>query len=310
MADESVLTHFESLKLEPDEPVSSRVNSQLLLYEVIWHILQPSLAFNFLSLINQVGQEIAEDEALKDDERDGNEVPLGKMIQRLKSQGSKAGKAKKKKSSSAEVNNAENDVDILKMVREINLDNLGSSNKFESSNGHKHSPSKKTKLDLELQESKKRKATDAASITVPKRRRSASSYSSFKSVKSASKGSLRVSGDDSHDAKVSSFPSIEMDTDIPESEGRKSMEKKKVKNSKSDLLASSFQRKRSFSSKRKGKGSDTDHDDEANEVGESDDDDDMKVSSLLVDLLHEVHSLMSCVIGLNLNFVFISSAEV
>ncbi|XP_031270403.1 sister chromatid cohesion protein PDS5 homolog A-like [Pistacia vera] len=249
LADESVLTHFESLKLEPDEPV---------------------------------GEEIAEDEALNDDERDGNEVPLGKMIQRLKSQGSKAGKAKKKKSSSAEVNNAENDVDILKMVREINLDNLGSSNKFESSNGHKHSP-KKTKLDLENQESKKRKAADPASISVPKRRRSSSAHSGFKSPKSASKGFLRVSGDGSHEPKVSSFPSIEMDTDIPDSEGGKSMEKKKVKNTKSDLLASGFQRRRSVTSKRKRKGSDTDHDDEANEVGESDDDEDMKKSDLLME---------------------------
>ncbi|XP_044461448.1 sister chromatid cohesion protein PDS5 homolog A isoform X2 [Mangifera indica] len=247
LVDESALTHFESLKLEIDEPV---------------------------------GEEIAEDEALKEDERDGNEVPLGKMIQRLKSQGSKAGKAKKKKSSLAEVNSAENDIDILKMVREINLDNLQSSNKFESSNGHKHSPSEKTKLDLDNQESEKRKATDAASISVPKRRRSSSVYSGIKSPKSASKGSLRVSGDDSLEA---SFPFIKMDTDFPYSEARKSVEKKKVKNTKSDWLASGFQRKRSFSSKRKGKGSDTNHDDEANEVGESDDDEDVKKSDVLME---------------------------
>ncbi|XP_044496291.1 sister chromatid cohesion protein PDS5 homolog A-like [Mangifera indica] len=250
LTDKTILTHFESLKLEPDEPVC---------------------------------EEIAEDEALKDDERDGNEVPLGKMIQRIKSQGGKTGKAKKKKSSLAEVNNAGNDFDILKMVREINLDNLGSSNKFESSNGHKHSPSKKINFDLDHQESKKRKTTDAVSISVPKRRRSSSAFSGFKSPKSASKGSLRVSGDDSFEAKVSSYSSIKMDTDIHDSEGRKSMEKKQFKNSKSGLLAVGSQRRRTFSSKWKGKGSDTDHDDEANEVGESDDDEDMKKPDLLME---------------------------
>ncbi|XP_015382464.2 sister chromatid cohesion protein PDS5 homolog A isoform X2 [Citrus sinensis] len=70
LADESVLTHFESLKLETHEVV---------------------------------GSEIARHEALDDLEKDGNEVPLGKMIQQLKSQGAKGGKAKKKKSSPAEV---------------------------------------------------------------------------------------------------------------------------------------------------------------------------------------------------------------
>ncbi|KAL9455540.1 hypothetical protein AB3S75_004875 [Citrus x aurantiifolia] len=70
MADESVLTHFESLKLETHEVA---------------------------------GSEIARHEALDDLEKDGNEVPLGKMIQQLKSQGAKGGKARKKKSSPAEV---------------------------------------------------------------------------------------------------------------------------------------------------------------------------------------------------------------
>ena len=65
-------------------------------------------------------------------------MPLRKMIKRLKSKGAKDGRSKKNKSLSAEAKDAENDVDILKMVREINLDSLGMSSKFESSNGHKH----------------------------------------------------------------------------------------------------------------------------------------------------------------------------
>ncbi|KAL5769361.1 hypothetical protein ACOSQ2_016144 [Xanthoceras sorbifolium] len=237
LADESVLTHFESLKLETDEMVAS---------------------------------EAVEDGALEDGERDGNDVPLGKMMQRLKSQGTKAGKAKKKKSLPTEVKTAENDVDILKMVREINVDNRGISNKFESSNGHKHSLS--TKLDSEHQESRKRKSGDETSISVPKRQRSSSAYSGFRSLKSNSKAASRVSKDDSHQARISSFQSAEMDADIHDSEGKTSMQKRKVKNTKSDLLVSSFGKNTSFSWKHKGKGSDSDHDEES-EVGEADDDD-------------------------------------
>ncbi|KAI9161603.1 hypothetical protein LWI28_018987 [Acer negundo] len=176
LADESVLTHFESLKLETDEMVVS---------------------------------EAVEDVVLEDGERDGNDVPLGKMIQRLKSQGTKAGKAKKKKSLPAEVKNAENDVDILKMIS-----------------------------------------------------------------KSTSKAASRVSKDDSPQARVSTSESAEMDEDIHDSEGKTSVQKRKAKNTKSDLLVSSFGKNRSFSSsKHKGKGSDSDQHDEENEVGEADDDD-------------------------------------
>ncbi|KAJ4704111.1 sister chromatid cohesion protein PDS5-like A-like [Melia azedarach] len=225
LADASVLTHFESLKLETDE---------------------------------KVGPEITNDEALEDEEKDGNDVPLGKMIQRLKSQGTKAGKAKKKKSSPAEVKDTENDVDILKMVREINFDNLGVSNKFESSNGHKHSPSKKTKLEPENHESKKRKATDGTSVPVPKRRRSVSAYSGFRSPKSTSKGPLRASRGD---AGVSSFQSLDMDDYISDSEVKISTQKRKVKST-----GSRSQGNRNSSSKRKGRDSDLDHDDEKSDI--------------------------------------------
>lgn len=240
LADESVLTHFESLKLETHE---------------------------------MVGSEIARDEALDDLEKDGNEVPLGKMIQRLKSQGAKGGKAKKKKSSSAEVKDTENDVDILKMVREINLDNMGVLNKFESSNGHKHFPSKQTKVDLEDEESKKRKATDVTSIPVPKRRRSLSAHGGFRTPKSNSKAPLRASGDGSHHTGVSSFQSIDVDDDISESEGKITTKKKKFTSNESDSFASRFQRRRSFSSKHKGKSTDLGHDNEADELGEADEGD-------------------------------------
>lgn len=204
-------------------------------------------------------------------------MPLGKMIQRLKSQGAKGGKAKKKKLSSAEVKDTENDVDILKMVREINLDNMGVLNKFESSNGHKHFPSKQTKVDLEDEESKKRKATDVTSIPVPKRRRSLSAHGGFRTPKSNSKAPLRASGDGSHHTGVSSFQSIDVDDDISESEVKITTKKKKFTSNESDSFASRFQRRRSFSSKHKGKSTDLGHDNEAGELGEADEGD-LKVS--------------------------------
>lgn len=247
LADESVLSHFESLKLETHEVV---------------------------------GSEIARHEALDDLEKDGNEVPLGKMIQQLKSQGAKGGKAKKKKSSPAEVKGTENDVDILQMVREINLDNLGVLNKFESSNGHKHFPSKQIKVDLENEEIKKRKATDVTSFPVPKRRRSLSAHGGFRTPKSNSKAPLRASGGGSHHAGVSSFQSIDMDDDISESEVKISTKKKKFTSNESDSFASRFQGSRSFSSKRKGKSADLGHDNEADEVGEADEGD-LKNSDML-----------------------------
>lgn len=247
LADESVLTHFESLKLETHEVV---------------------------------GSEIARHEALDDLEKDGNEVPLGKMIQQIKSQGAKGGKAKKKKSSPAEVKGTENDVDILQMVREINLDNLGVLNKFESSNGHKHFPSKQIKVDLENEEIKKRKATDVTSFPVPKRRRSLSAHGGFRTPKSNSKAPLRASGGGSHHAGVSSFQSIDMDDDISETEVKISTKKKKFTSNESDSFASRFQGSRSFSSKRKGKSADLGHDNEADEVGEADEGD-LKNSDML-----------------------------
>lgn len=183
-------------------------------------------------------------------------MPLRKMIKKLKSKGSKDGKAKKNKSLSAEVKDAENDVDILKMVREINLGGLGMSSKFESSNGHGHFPTKKAKLELEHQKGKKRKVSAAASVPVPKRKRSSSAHSALKIPRSASKVPSKDSGDDWHEVKDSSFQSTEMDID--------KRQKLNEKN-ESDYLVSCIRKKRSISSKGKGKGSNWGHNDEANE---------------------------------------------
>lgn len=74
--------------------------------------------------------QVDEEGVINDNDRDGNELPLGKMIKRLKSRGTKSRKVKNKKSSPAKKKHAENDVDILKMVREINFDAMGMSSKF------------------------------------------------------------------------------------------------------------------------------------------------------------------------------------
>lgn len=154
------------------------------------------------SVLQQLDPEIAEDGVLKQSETDGKEVPLGKMVKHIKSYSAKGKKFKKDKSALAETGNAENDVDILKMVREINLDNLGQSSKFASSNGHEHSPSMKSRLDLKLQKGEKRKASGETSVSVPKRRRSMSSQ---RIPSSTSKAPLSDTGDDLLEVRVFSF---------------------------------------------------------------------------------------------------------
>lgn len=141
-------------------------------------------------LLNQIKSDVISDEALKDGEKEGNDVPLGKIMKQIKAKCTRSRKDKKKPSL-GKTEKAESGVDILQMVREINLDNLGLSDKFESSNGHKHEASEKTSPTTEHQKVKKRKPTDVASVPVPKRRRS--SHSSSKSFLNTP---FSASGDD------------------------------------------------------------------------------------------------------------------
>ncbi|XP_050367583.1 sister chromatid cohesion protein PDS5 homolog A [Argentina anserina] len=208
LADDSVLAHFESLKLDTTETETSV---------------------------------IAEDEVLIDGEKDGNEVPLGKIMKHLKSQKNKAKKEKKNKVSSANPEKAENDVDILNMVREINLDNLGESSKFELSNGHENLPSKKSRTDTKHHKDSKRKASDEASVPVPKRRRSSKTQ-----PRSTSKSPLSASLDVSRNRKLG-------------------------ETTESALLVSCIRKNATSSSKRKGRASDPVLDEEENGVGEDSD---------------------------------------
>ncbi|KAJ7967846.1 sister chromatid cohesion protein PDS5-like A-A-like [Quillaja saponaria] len=202
LTDESALAHFESLELEP------------------------------------VLSESAEGKVLKDNEKEGNDLPLKNMIKSIKSQGTKRKKVKRNKSVPAENKKAENDVDILKMVREINLNNLRMSPKFEANNGHEYSPKKNTKLDSVGTSIRKRKAAEETPVPVPKRRRSSFSHSGLRSPSSNSKSSQGVSEDDFLQVK-----------------------KKRLKSAESDLLV--------FSLKQKAKGSNRGHNVEGNKVGDA-----------------------------------------
>lgn len=223
LADESVLSHFESLKLEIEETIQA---------------------------------DIGEDEAFKDSDGDGNELPIGKIIKRIKSQSTKDGKAKKEKSLSGKNKTPENDINILDVVREINFDSLGTSNKFESSNGHKHSPRKKAKVGQEDQKGKKRKDVDTESVQVPKRRRSSSTRTKSSRSEQETRDSL--------------FQSAKLDeADLRDLEDKG--------NTKSN--SSSFRKKRSSSSRRDDKGSDSDGDAKAYAT----DDDSLEKSDMLME---------------------------
>jgi sister-chromatid-cohesion protein PDS5 len=168
LADETVLLHFRALKLESHADAS-------------------------------VIPQTSENEVMIDGESDGNEIPLGKIVERLRAQGTKTRKGKKNKSVPAEDENGKNDVDVLKMVREINLDHLQMLDKFESSNGHKHSPSERAEICQRDQKGNKRNVGDATSVvSVPKRRRSSSGHSPYKFSNSGPKVQLKASEDELH----------------------------------------------------------------------------------------------------------------
>ena len=224
-----------------------------------------------LSLFHQVDEE----GVINDNDREGNELPLGKMIKHLKYKGSKSRKAKNKKSSSAKKKHAEKDVDILKMVREINFNAMEVSGKFESSNGHEYSLPRKANMDKK-NEKKRSRSSEVTPVTVPKRRRSSSAKSSLS--RSTSKGSARASRDNLHQLGLSSFQSSDMDSEVhTDSEDKMYAMKNMDEPAESDLLASCLKKNSNFLSKRKGKGSDKGDNGESHIVGE-DEDQDLRVS--------------------------------
>uniref|UniRef100_A0A1J3FJR8 Sister chromatid cohesion protein PDS5-like protein B n=1 Tax=Noccaea caerulescens TaxID=107243 RepID=A0A1J3FJR8_NOCCA len=203
LADETVLAHFSSLKLE------GRADSSVI-------------------------PQTSENEPMIDEESDGNEIPLGKIVERLRAQG------KKKKSVPAEDKNDKKDVDVLKMVREINLD-VRMLDKFESSNGHKNSPGERADTSQRDQKANKKSAGGATSVvSVPKRRRSSSGHSPFKFSNSGPKVPLEASNEERDMDK-----NVSLDSNDENSNQEKGLES-----------ISSRTKKKSFSSKLKNPESD------------------------------------------------------
>ncbi|XP_038893526.1 sister chromatid cohesion protein PDS5 homolog B isoform X2 [Benincasa hispida] len=236
LVDESVLAHFESLKLESTE--------------------------------------ISTEAGVDEDEKDGNDVPLGKMIKVMKSHGLREKKNKKVKKKLVEKKNAENNVDILTMVREINLSNTSQP---ESTNGHEDFTVKRKNVDAMLSKCKKRKNSDATSVRVPKHQRSSSDHSRSR-PKSTSKARSPGSGNTSLQEGVSPLESSEIDIGNNHDSDDDVYKAKKIGGG-SDLLVSCL-KKPMGSSKSKAKGSGMGHYDEENDL-EGSSDLDVKHSGVL-----------------------------
>ncbi|CAA0837188.1 binding [Striga hermonthica] len=138
--DEVILSHFESLELEPTE------------------IVHPV---------------VSEDDIFKDSETEDNEMPLGKLMQILKAKAARIKKAAKNEPPQDGVSK-ENDFDILKMVKEINSDNFDSSVKLDSSNGLDDASRKRSQAELHKSQRLNGESND---IPVPKRKRTSSASS-------------------------------------------------------------------------------------------------------------------------------------
>lgn len=131
---------------------------------------------------------VTSEDDLMDSETEGSEMPLGKLLKRLKAKAAKAKKEVKNEHAQAGVANG-NDFDILKMVKEIDSDNQGAKSKFESSNGHGFDR-KNRRSDHEPQKSKTL-FSESTDSPVPKRRRTSAQSQKSPGVVS-SKGSKRL----------------------------------------------------------------------------------------------------------------------
>ncbi|XP_020691826.1 sister chromatid cohesion protein PDS5 homolog A [Dendrobium catenatum] len=131
LSGESALAHFEALMFEDKEQI--------------------------LSVINK-------DEILLEKDNDDNDVPLGKMMKLLKCQGTKKKKAKGQ-TSNFDLKSKDEDVDVLGMVREINLDTIKAARSME------HGSQKRKRSEAS-------QATSSVVAPTPKRKRSSSIHRS------------------------------------------------------------------------------------------------------------------------------------
>ncbi|KAI3928596.1 hypothetical protein MKW98_024197, partial [Papaver atlanticum] len=249
LAGDSVFAHFESLKLEPDE----------------------------------MGTEINEGEDELDAiDKDGNEISLRKVMKSLKSKGTRTRKVGKKKVLTGETKKQDDGDDILGMVREINLDTLGSSLNADSGNISGHFPNEEDNEQVnggKIPDSGKRKrgkVGQTTSVAAPKRRIYSSGKGANKSSRSRSttKASRKASVDDTHNAVTRSLQYHTSDGEADSGSDDKMPDlKEKVKSKTSDLLSSCLPSRlsRGFPSKPKGNGTNIGLKKAADISGETDD---------------------------------------
>ncbi|KAL9146836.1 hypothetical protein ABFS82_13G137100 [Erythranthe guttata] len=211
LADDDILAHFESLELETN------------------------------GIVNSV---LEEDDIMKDSETEGSEIPLGKLMKRLKAKGAKARKEVKHESTLAGGENT-NEFDILKMVKEINSDNLDTAVKFRSSNGHEY-VQKKKRSNHNLQ--RKTLFDESTDVPVPKRRRTSSAQAN-KSLRSKRPANINQEN--------SSVDSEKVDEELQTSAEDEPVKETMADSIESDLFVSRIGKK-SSSSKQKGKRPDRD----------------------------------------------------
>ncbi|KAI3955100.1 hypothetical protein MKW98_026463 [Papaver atlanticum] len=213
-----------------------------------------------------MGTEINEGEDELDAiDKDGNELSLRKVMKSLKSKGTRTRKVGKKKVLTGETKKQEDDDDILGMVREINLGTSGRSLNADSGNISGHFPSEEDNEQVnggKIPDSGKRKRGkfgQTTSVAAPKRRIYSSGKGANKSSRSRSttKGSRKVSVDDSHNAGTRSLQYHTSDGEADSgSDDKMPNLKEKVKPKTSDLLSSCLPSRlsRGFPSKPKDNG--------------------------------------------------------
>lgn len=218
LADEGTLDYFTSLKLEANETDLS----------------------------------VTSEDDLMDSETEGSEMPLGKLLKRLKAKAAKAKKEVKNEHAQAGVANG-NDFDILKMVKEIDSDNQGAKRKFGSSNGHGFDRKNK-RSDHEPQKSKTL-FSESTDSPVPKRRRTSAQSQKSPGVVS-SKGSKRLTNVNNVNNNID-FENEDPRTSSEDQYMQEKTGEPAESESESELLSLHI-KKKLISSKQKGKRSDRD----------------------------------------------------
>ncbi|CAI9270247.1 unnamed protein product [Lactuca saligna] len=188
-------------KEEEEKEKKDEVQTDVTEGQKTW-LADASSVAHFESLNMEANDNVAEDDILKEIEKDGKEVPLGTVLKILKAKGAKERKAVPVKNEStpaaaaseSENNNNNNNVDILGMVKEINLDNSDMmTNKLSSMNGTGDDDDDEENKGVDDDEKRKRKRTikhhESTNVSVsslkPKRQKSSSKglLSAFENIK-------------------------------------------------------------------------------------------------------------------------------